>query len=241
MFGVRRSPGVLAAQRIGRLAVAAVAGQDARDERAVAVGVVGVLGLGVDDDAGDDARARVGLRDAEVRQVARDARVDDRDADALAGGVLPEVGGPSRAVVDRGHLLGIEVDDRARLGRGVDRHRLDGAVLRQGHGLGVRQLGADGVDEPHVAGDCTAGPLHRGAPCIGPEVAVELHDVLRLGRAGDRRRRREAERGVGERRHRERRDGRHAAPGAPDRARGLEPACRRFPAVARREHVCPPP
>ena len=66
----------------------AVAGDQARHVRAVAVVVVRVLGARVRDGGGDHARAVPAGR-LEVRQLAGDARVDHRDAHAAAGRAVP--------------------------------------------------------------------------------------------------------------------------------------------------------
>ena len=80
--GLGRDAGVGAGLRVTRGADGRVAGDDARDVRAVADRVTGARGARVGDHVGD-ARRAVGV--LEVGDVAVDAGVDDRDADALAG------------------------------------------------------------------------------------------------------------------------------------------------------------
>ena len=83
-----------AARRVAGVAVERVARDDAGDVRAVADVVAGAGRARVGDHVGRDARAAVGV--LEVRQVAADARVDDGDADALAG----DAGGPQLVRAD---------------------------------------------------------------------------------------------------------------------------------------------
>ena len=103
---------------------------------------------------------------AEVGQVAGDAGVDDRDADAAAG---PAVGVPQVRRLDRRVVGGGEAVARGlRLGRGVQGDRADLGARGELAGAGGGQLGGDGVDDVQVTRD----------------LAPQLADERRGGAAG---------------------------------------------------------
>ena len=118
-------------------------------QAAVAVGRDGVLGAGLVEVEGDDARARGGQRVADRAADAARAAGDERDlALQLAGrrrlGELVEL---ERPVLDREALLGVERDELAeRLGA---RHHLDRAVVEVARDRRVLRRRA-GRDEPEV-------------------------------------------------------------------------------------------
>ena len=161
-----------AARRVGDSAVERVARDDAGDVRAVADLVAGAGRARVGDHVGRDARAAVGV--LEVRHVAADARVDDGDADALAG----DAGGPQLVRADGLRVVRRQAAavDAGAAHAGVERDVEDPLAPPQRPRLAGREPDGEAVDgrEP-VRHAAAVGAHERAGPALG-DAGVELGD-----------------------------------------------------------------
>ena len=198
---------VLAPGRVAEVAPGAVAGDDARDVRAVAVGVRGASSR-PGSSPPRRRRATPRPRRRSPASVAVDPGVDHRDADALAGRQRPALRSEHRERIRRSRYERIEVagrpnardprrmcprvdTDRARSGR-----RRASSLLRA-----RRQPRGDAVDDRQRAGDLAAGGADDRSALGRRNAAAQLDDVRgaagrRLGRDGERQKGEEQEGGA---------------------------------------------
>ena len=186
---LRCHPDVVADKWIFDPAATAVARDDARDVRAVAVGVGGRRGVRIGHHRRDHARLPVRAR--EVRQRPVDARVDDRDTDLLAGRDRPHVRREDGGDVRRRQTRAVDaVGGRPlgqRAGRRVGTDRLDPRVARQPRTGRGREPNGEPADDREVAHHPAVRRTNDRSPLGESNAVAQLHDVRGGPRVGVRR------------------------------------------------------